>query len=193
MAVGALVHQVANSTAAIKFSASALRAGGALSEADLAELARIEEAAALVVQSVKTFASSAEITPAPVADEQIVDLYDVTCELAERWRVDEGRPVYCRAYGDSRGHWDRPELVAYLSMLMEVAVDCLPAGGMLNIAVTGMGRHVRLDLHGLGLMTPEKQQGCLGKTSKVSGPRGSFLTVRMTRAAGTTLSLRLPR
>jgi hypothetical protein len=193
MALGALVHQVFNSTAAIRFSASALRTGGALGEADLAELARIEEAAAMVGRIVKAFASTAELVPAAPAEERIIDLYDVCCELAEHWRVSEGRPVYCRASGDPRGRWDRQELVAYLSSLMEVAVHGLPPGGLLNVAVTGLGRHVRLDLHGLGAMSPETQHECLEKTSGMSGPLGSMLTVKVTRTAGTTLSLRLPR
>jgi hypothetical protein len=60
--VGALVHGVVNSTASITFRASALRAGGKLSESDLEALARIEQAAALVTATVKRFASA---TPAP--------------------------------------------------------------------------------------------------------------------------------
>jgi hypothetical protein len=56
--VGALVHGVVNSTASITYAASALRAGGKLSESDLEALERIEQAAALVTATVKRFASA---------------------------------------------------------------------------------------------------------------------------------------
>ena len=193
MPVGAMVHQVANATAAIKFCAGVLRGAGTLTEPALAELARIEAAAALVVGAVKTFASAVDLVPAASAGEQSPDLYDVCCELAERCRVQEGRPVYCRAYGDCRGPWRRSELAAFISALMDVALECLPPGGMLNVALTGLGRHVRLDLHVLGRMTVEKQQECLGMASRIEDPRGAMLSVKATRTGGATLSLRLPR
>ena len=192
MTVGALVHQVLNATAAIRFSVSALRAGGA-SEPQLADLARIEEAAAMVGRSLKTFASTAELVPVAPAGEQPVDLYVVCCELAERLRVTEGRPVYCRAFGDCRGPWDRHQLAAFLSALVDLVVGRLPPEGMLNVAVSGLGRHVRLDLHGLGSMSLEGQQDILGKASRISSPRGAMLTMRVSPSAGTSLSLRLPR
>lgn len=193
MPVGALVHQVANAIAAIKFSAGGLRAAGTLTEPALAELTRIEAAAALVVRTVKSFASAGERVPVAPPENQILDLYDVCCELAERWRITEGRAVYCRAFGDCRGPWDRKEMVPFIAGLVRVAVRCLAPVGMLNVALTGLGRHVRLDLHGLGSMTVDEQQECLAIASRNDTPRGAMLTMKVTRAAGTTLSLRLAR
>src|SRR5579863_10621810 len=193
MDAGSLAHKVLNSTAAIRYAASALRAGGALSAPDLADLARMEEAAAAIAGTVKTFASSAANMPAAPVEEQPVDLYEVVCELAERLRMTEGCPIYCRAFGDCRGPWDRQTLMLYLSTLMDVAVRCLKANGMLNVAATGLGHHARLDLHGLGWMTPKRQQECLELAAAIRGPRGSMVTVRVRRGAGTTISLRLPR
>ena len=65
--LGALVHGVVNSTASIAFSATALRAGDRLSTSDRDALARIEQAAALVADTVKRFAAAArgDDTPRP--------------------------------------------------------------------------------------------------------------------------------
>jgi hypothetical protein len=57
--LGALVHGVVNSTASIAFSATALRAGERLSTSDREALKRIEQAAALVADTVKRFAAAA--------------------------------------------------------------------------------------------------------------------------------------
>jgi hypothetical protein len=193
MLVGALVHRVLNSTAAIKYAAGVLRARGALNDIDLAELARIEESAAMVARTVKTFASGAEAVAAASREDRVVDLYSLCCELAAHWRATEGRPIYCRAHGDSRGSWNRQELVAIVSALMQRLLGCLPPTGMLNIVVSGLVRHVRIEFHGLGALTPAEQRGHLEQASTLGGPHGSMVTVTISRSGGAILSLRLPR
>ena len=66
--LGRLVHSVINSTAAITFSANALRAPGHLTESSLEALARIEQSAKLVADAVKTFATALRDAPAPPSD-----------------------------------------------------------------------------------------------------------------------------
>jgi hypothetical protein len=190
MPVGALVHKVANATAAIKYAASVLRSRGVLSDLDLAELTRIEEAAAMVGQTVKTYAATAE--RAPCEEDQPTVLYEICCDLAADLRA-QGRAVYCRAYGDSRGQWNRRELIASLTAFMDVVIRCLPADAMMNLAVTGLVRHVRLDVHGLGELGAGEKKECLAQATGLGGPPGALMTVTATRAGGTTISLRLPR
>jgi hypothetical protein len=191
--LGSMVHDVVNSTAVIKLAASALRVGGELSEPNLAELERMEEAAAMVAQTVRAFASAARQSTLASRDDEVIDIYVACCALAEERRLRDGRVIYCRAFGDARGSWNRDEVVPVLSAMVDGMLSGLQPDARMTIAVTGLGRHVRVDVHGIGWLSPKKRQACLAAPAKVGGPAGALLTVAASRATGTIFSLRLPR
>lgn len=192
--LGALVHGVVNSTASISFSASALRTGGKLSESELAALARIEQAADLVADTVKRFA-----TAAPSARQRApkqgsaVDLYEVCCEIAEQRRSERGQAIYCRAFGDSRGRWKPAQVVELIKMMVDAATTYLGSDTGLTLTTSGFGRHVRLSVHGLGWLGPQAKRACLQIPSKVDPSLGGLMTVTVSRGPGTVLSMHLPR
>lgn len=191
--LGSMVHDVVNSTAVIKLAASALRGGGELSRPHLDELRRVEEAAAMVAQTVKAFASAARQSTLASRDDEVIDIYDACCALAEERRLRDGRLIYCRAFGDARGSWSRDQVVPVLGAMLDGLLSGLPRDARTTIAVTGLGRNVRVDVHGLGWLSLKKRQACLAAPTKIGGPAGAALTVAASRATGTIFSLRLPR
>lgn len=192
--LGGLVHGVVNSTASIAFSASALRAAGKLSEFDLEALARIEQAAALVTDTVKRFAASAPTERTPGLEARgIVDLYDLCCAIAEEHRRVHGRAIFCRAFGDSRGPWKHAQIVELVNLMVDSAFTYLGASASLTIVASGIGRHVRLSVHGLGVLSAEAKEACLQIPARVDASLGGLMTVTVSRGPGTVLSMHLPR
>jgi hypothetical protein len=191
--LGSMVHDVVNSTAVIKLAASALRFGGELSEPHLAELERMEEAAGMVAQTVRAFATAARQSALASRDKELIDIYVACCELAQERRVRDGRLIYCRASGDARGSWHRDEIVPTIAAMVDGMLGALHRDGRMTIAVTGLGRHVRVDVHGAGRFSSKKRQACLAAPQKIGGPAGAMLTVTASRSGGTYFSLRLPR
>ena len=193
LSLGALVHGVVNSTASIAFSAKALRAGTNLSASDLEALARIEQAAALVADTVKRFASAAPtVRPAPESGATI-DLYDLCCGIAEERRREQGRTIFCRAFGDSRGRWDHAQVVELIERMLDSATTYLGSAGALTLTTSGFGRHVRLSVHAPGHLSPEAKRACLEIPSKVDPSLGGLMTVKVGSGPGTVLSMHLPR
>jgi hypothetical protein len=192
--LGGLVHGVVNSTASIAFAASTLRAGGTLSSSELDALARIEQAAALVTETVKRFARAAP-EPRPPTGEAgaTLDLYELCCELAEALRRTQGRAIYCHAFGDVRGPWNRAQLTALVQMMLDAATTHLQPDTSLTLGVSGFGRHVRLSLQALGHLSQEAKEACLQIPSQVDPSLGGLLTVTVSRGPGTVLSMHLPR
>ncbi len=195
--LGSMVHDVVNSTAVITLAASALRVGGELSEPNLAELQRMEEAAAMVVQTVRAFASATRQSTLAPREDEVLDIYEACCALAEERRLRDGRLIYCRAFGDARGSWNRAEVVPVLGAMVDGMLSGLAPDARMTIAVTGLGRNVRVDVHGIGWLSAKKRQACLAAPAKIAanvgGLFGAHLTVAASRATGTIFSLRLPR
>ncbi|HXT95581.1 MAG TPA: hypothetical protein VN853_04730 [Polyangia bacterium] len=192
--LGTLVHGVVNSTAAITFAASALRAGGELTESGLETVTRMAEAAEMVTKMVKTFATASRTSPAhPGQGGTAADLYEICCEVAEQRRSDDGPAILCRAFGDSRGRWDRAQLAALVGLMVDAALAHLDSGAHLTLSASGYGRHVRVDVHGLGLLSPKARRVCLEIPSQVDPALGGLMTVTVGRGRGTVLSMHLPR
>ena len=194
VSLGGLVHGVVNSTASISFSASALRTSGKLNGTDVEALVRIEQAASQVADMVKRFASAP--TPAPEAapaPSSRVDLYEICCEIADRRRREEGRVIYSRAFGDSRGRWEKAKVVELIRLMIDCALEGLGNGSQLTLTTSGFGRHVRLSLHGLGPLSKKAKQTCLAIPGKVDPSLGGLMTVTVSRGPGTVLSMHLPR
>jgi hypothetical protein len=192
--LGALVHDVVNSTAAITFAASALRAGGELTESGLETVTRMAEAAEMVTKMVKTFATAARAVPAhPGPGGTAADLYEICCEIAEQRRSAGGRPIFCRAFGDSRGRWDRAQVAALVGLMVDAALAHPDPSSHLTLAASGYGRHIRVDVHGLGWLSPQARRACLEIPSKVDPALGGLMTVTVARGRGTVLSMHLPR
>lgn len=121
--LGRLVHSVVNSTASISFSANALRGAGQLTDSSLEALTRMEQAATLIAQTVKAFATAARELPRPATDEAaFVNLYDVCCETADQRRGVGGREISCHAFGDSRGRWKRAQITGLVTLMVDTAL-----------------------------------------------------------------------
>jgi len=192
--LGRLVHSVINSTAAITFSANALRAPGHLTESSLEALARIEQSAKLVADAVKTFATALRDAPAPPSDEGAgVNLYDVCCEIAAQRRVAGGRAISCHAVGDSRGRWKRAQVTGLVTLLVDTALAHLDRDARVTLAVTGVRRHVRLDMRVRGSLSARGKAACLEIPSRVDPSLGGLMMVTLLKAGGTLLSMHLPR
>ena len=147
----------------------------------------------MVTETVKAFASAArQSTLAPQHDE-VLDIYEACCALAEERRLRDGRLIYCRAFGDARGSWNREEVVPVLAAMVDGMLSGLEPDARMTIAVTGLGRNVGVDVHGIGWLSRKKRQACLAAPAKIGGPAGALLTVSSSRATGTIFSLRLPR
>ncbi len=191
--LGALVHGVVNSTASIAFSVGALRAAGTLASTDLEALARIEQAAAMVADTVKRFATAAPTAHPPASRAgATVDLYEVCCEIAEQRRREQGRTIYCRAFGDSRVPWRHAQVFELTELMVDCALAHLGAGARLTLSTTGFGRHVRLSVQGAGWLSSEARKACQQIPSKVDPSLNGLMTVT-TSGPGTVLSMHLPR
>ncbi|HLK93162.1 MAG TPA: hypothetical protein VKZ18_24925 [Polyangia bacterium] len=190
--LGALVHGVVNSTASIAFSVGALRAGGTLAGNDLEALARIEQAAAMVADTVKRFASAAPARPSAARAGAIVDLYEVCCEVADERRRERGSTIYCRAFGDSRGPWRHAQVFELTKLMVDSALVYLGADAHLTLSTTGFERHVRLSVQGIGWLSSEARKACQQIPSGVAPSLNGLMTVT-TSGPGTVLSIHLPR
>jgi signal transduction histidine kinase len=186
------VHDMVNPLSAIQFATSALRTSKVLTARELADVRRMERATGIVVQMVERLATMPEATITHGADSKTIDLYVLCCELAARRQSDE-RPIHCRAFGDPRGRWDRRRLVRIVSSMLDHTTAQLGKGSMMSIVVTGVGRHVRLDVHALGSMSPKGRHAFLDFPDTVEDKLGGTLTATVSPTAGTIFTLRLPR
>lgn len=188
----AFVHDVANPLAAIEFSVSALRSSKVLTERELADVRRTERALAQVGQMIDSLAAAPEVLmPRGSPADGTTDLYLICCELAARRRGGR-RVIHCRAHGDPRGRWDRGQLVRIVSRMLDRTLAHLDGRSPMTITVTGMNRHVRLDVHALGSIGPRRRQACLDFPATVPDKLGGTLTAAVS-AGASMLTLRLPR
>ncbi|HVV52399.1 MAG TPA: hypothetical protein VHO06_22220 [Polyangia bacterium] len=193
----AFVHDLASPIAAIRFSAGTLRARRKLTARALADVERIEQAAEVLARTLAELAapgSEPALFPRRPAPNEPVDLYVLCCELAEVRQRRDGRAVHCRAFGDSRGAWDRAELVAFLTRVLDHVSGHLDARAPLTVSVTGLARHVRIDLHGVRWLSPKARAGHLRALAAAGrSPAGALVTITSSRTPGTIFTVRLPR
>lgn len=192
-----LAHDLASPIAAIRLSASALRMSDALSNRELAAVRRIEAAAAMAARLLAGLQLSCpdeNVRPARPASAESLDLYVVCCELAQAVRRSGGGTIICRAFGDPRGSWNRDLVQAWLSEAVELMVAQFGRGAPLTIAVTGLTKYVRIDIHGFGWLSPEKRESCMASMAKIGvAVRGATTTGTVSRNSGCIFTLRLPR
>lgn len=193
----AFVHDVVNPIAAIRISLDALRARAALTEREMADVRRIEEAAGMIVRLVTNLAPAPRAlrraSVRPVA-RRTVDLYLLCCELADARRFAAGTIIHCRAFGDPRGDWDRRQVTRLVSGLLDHALAHLGRNAPLAVSVTGMARHVRVDVHGLGWLSPAKRKTALDVSSNIGpAPPGTTVSAIAAPNHGIVFRLRLPR
>jgi hypothetical protein len=183
---------VVNPLAAIKFAASALRTSKGLTPKELADVRRTEKAAGLVVRMVEQLAALPDATVSAGAEKGTTDLYVLCCELVARRQTD-GHTIHCRAFGDPRGRWDRRRVAGVVSRMLDRALAHIGKRSTLNVAVTGMKRHVRVVVHGLGFMNAKRRQACIEFPATVTDKVGGSLSATVSSNAGTVFTLRLPR
>ncbi len=190
------VHDILNPIATIRFTASALRMSKTLTDRELADVRRMEEAGGMVAKMIAPLAVEADLAMRGVPERQLLDLHVLCCELAEQYGP-QGHAIYCRAFGDPRGTWDRAQITRVVSELLRLTLSNLGKRSSLNIIVTGLRRHVRLDLHGLGCLTEKKRRDCLEEPSRILSQSGSSIgatiTATVSTTGGTILTLRLPK
>jgi K+-sensing histidine kinase KdpD len=190
------VHDVTSPLAAIKLSAHALRASETLSARHLADVQRIEEAAAMVARLMETFEPPSRTkgsSPAPRATDDPLDLYLVCCDLAKIRRM-QGATIHCRAFGDPRVGGDRRRITRVLADILDHAVTRVERGAPMTIAVTGMARHVRVDVHGFGSLGPAKRKGGVDGLSQIGDLlAGTMVAATVSPNGGSIFTLRLPR
>jgi signal transduction histidine kinase len=191
------LHEVTSPIAAIKLSAHALRASDTLSARHLADVHRIEEAAEMVARLVESFEPpttkpGGRLTP-PAAHDP-VDLYIICCDLAQIRRRTEGAIIHCRAFGDPRVGGDRRRITRVLADILDHAVTRVERGAPMTIAVTGMARHVRVDVHGFGSLGPAKRKGGVDGLSQIGDLlAGTMVAATVSPNGGSIFTLRLPR
>lgn len=193
----AFLHDLASPLTAIGMSAHALRSSKALAAGSLAHVARIEEA---VGAAFRIVASLQQAPPkrrpraaAPPDSEERVDLYVLCCDLAKVRRAADGSAIHCRAFGDGRGGWDRERVTRLLAELLDYSTTHLENGGPMTVAVTGMARYVRVDLQGLGWLSPRKRQMGLQRLSRIAGALEGAMVAATVSSGGSVFTLRLPR
>jgi len=188
---------VTSPIAAIKLSAHALRASDTLSARSLADVRRIEEAADMVARLVESF-DPPTTKPGgrlpPLAVDDLVDLYIVCCDLAQSRRRTEGAIIHCRAFGDPRVGGDRRRITRVLADIVARAVTGVGKGAPMTIAVTGMARHVRIDVHGFGAFGPAERENGVDGLSRIGGLLpGTMVATSVSPNGGSIVTLRLPR
>jgi hypothetical protein len=121
------------------------------------------------------------------------DLYSICCEVAGLHRGRGARTILCRAFGDARGVWDRAALTDAVSALTASAVASAPPHTPVTLRVTGLGAHVRLDVHRLGQAGARPRNGDL--RAALAGVRalGGSVSITAPREGTTTCTVRLPR
>jgi signal transduction histidine kinase len=190
------VHDVTSPLAAIKLSAHALRASETLSARHLADVQRIEEAAAMVARLMETFEPPSRTkgsSPAPRATDDPLDLYLVCCDLAKIRRM-QGATIHCRAFGDPRVAGDRRRITRVVADILDHALSRVGKGAPMTIAVTGMARHVRVDVHGFAPLSPAERQASLEGLSEIGGAlAGTMVAARVSPNGASVFTLRLPR
>lgn len=191
------LHDLSSPLAAIRLSAHALRASATLSPRNLADVQRIEAAAGTVAQMAASWTAPPMSNGAPARARdggELVDLYAVCCDLAEVRRRAGGTTIECRAFGDPRGRWDRLQVQTALTDILDHALTHLGNGTPLTLTVTGMASHVRVDVHGLGPLSPAKRRTFLGGLSRIGdAPAGTTVAATASANAGSVFTLRLPR
>jgi hypothetical protein len=192
--LGTLVHSVVNSTASISYSTGALRASGELTESGLETLARVDQAARLVADAVKAFATASRDLPQPANDEgPRVSLYDVCCEIADQRRIAGGPAISCRAFGDSRGRWNCGQVKALLTLMIDTALTHIGSDVGLTLTASGLRRHIRLDVQMSGSLSARGRAACLEMLSRIDPSVRGLMTVIVPTAGGTMFSVHLPR
>jgi hypothetical protein len=196
-AVRALVHDVVNSVAAIQISVSTLRARATLTKRETTDIGRIEAAAGALIRLVTNLPPSLGRRPraldVPAVGDSL-DLYILCCEIAQLRRVADGTVIHCRAFGDPRGDWDRRQIAKLLSGVLDHTIAHLGNKTPLTISVTGMARHVRVNVHGLGWPSAGKQQTSLHVSSRLGdAPPGTVISATASPQGGIVFTLRLPR
>ncbi len=193
----AFVHDVVNPIAAIRISLGALQARAALSDREMSDLGRIEEAAGEIVRLVTSLGPLPEPRVLPPPDPTpppVVDLHVLCCELAERRRFTDGTIIHCRAFGDPRGEWDGPQTAKLVSALLDHAVAQVGSRAPLTISVTGMARHVRVDIHGLSMASAPKRELSRDVVSRLGGAfAGTNMSAIASPNGGIVFRFRLPR
>ena len=196
-ALRAFVHDVINPLAAIRISTGALRARTTPIDGDLSHINRIEEAAEAIIRLVTTLPPPADASawvPVETAVIPSVDLHVLCCEMATRRRFTDGTVIHCRAFGDPRGDWDREQVAKLLSGLIDCASTHLGWDAQMTIAVTGLARHVRAEIHGLRGSSGRVRETSLDVSPMLRGaPAGASIRAIASRNGGILLRLSLPR
>lgn len=193
----AFVHDVVNPIAAIRISVGALRARAKLTERETSDISRIEDAARTIIGLVTNLGPLPERGPGPPDEPALapsVDLYVVCCEIVAARRFADGTVIHCRAFGDPRGSWDREQVGRVVSSLLDHAIAHLGQRAPMTVAVTGMARHVRVDVHGLGRLSASQRETALDVWATMEpAPPGAMLSAIAAPGGGIILRLRLPR
>jgi signal transduction histidine kinase len=193
-----LAHDVATPIAALRLSTEDLLSSGSLSEHQLAAVQRVEVATRLLADVVDDFVSppySPDYADPPgVETTELVDLYQICCQLADRrQQTGDRRLINCRAFGDPRGAWDRDLLLPIVSHLVSRTFAHADLAAPITLVVTGMSRHVRLDVHSLGWVGTTKRRPLLPGPAERAAALGGTLTAIVSPSTGTVFTLRLPR
>jgi K+-sensing histidine kinase KdpD len=193
-AVRTFIHDVVNPIAAIRISAGVLRASAALTDGELTKLQSIEAAAEKIIRLVTTLGSlprARQTTADEPAASPSLDVYVLCCEVAAFRRLVDGTEIQCRAFGDARGDWNGQQITTLVSDLLDHATARLGRSAPITVAVMGMARHVRVDVHGLGPPSAPKSRDVSYKIG--AAPPGTTVNAIISRNGGIVFRLRLPR
>jgi len=192
--VRTFIHDVVNPIAAIRISAGALRARGALTGSALTDLQNIEDEAEKIIRLVTALGPLPEARQAALdraAGAPAIDLYLLCCELAALRRLVDGTEIQCRAFGDARGDWDRQQITTLVSNLLDHAIARLGRSAPITVSVIGMPRHVRVDVHGLGSLGAHRSRDVSYQVGPT--PPGTTVNAIAARNGGIVFKLRIPR
>lgn len=192
--VRTLIHDVVNPISAIRISAGALRARGALTGSALTDLQNIEEEAEKIIRLVTALGplpEARQAAPGGPARAPSIDLYLLCCELAALRRLVDGTEIQCRAFGDARGDWDRQQITTLVSNLLDHAIALVGHSAPITLSVIGMARHVRVDVHGLSSLSAHRSRDVSYQVGPA--PRGTTVNAIAARNGGIVFKLQIPR